>query len=105
MTNTNPKKRKPSRPPKQKEKQKRQRRERIIPPPDAVWFDKKMAAGHFGLSISTIEKRFGHVFISVGDRRLAHRDKLDAEMLKREDKPAAAAGRKAKTESVSEALR
>ena len=53
-----------------------------------VWFDKRYAAGYLGLSVSTVDKRFGHCFVSVGDRRLAHRDTLDAELLGRDDKRA-----------------
>jgi hypothetical protein len=84
MTNTHPSniKRKSGRPPGRKDKRKRRRRERIIPPAEVTWFDKRQAAGHLGLSVSTIEKRFGHCFVSIGDRRLAHRDRLDAEALK-----------------------
>lgn len=83
MTNTHPKnierKRKGGRPCGVKERQRRKRHERVVPPADLVWHDKREAAGRLGVSVSLIDKNLDDIgFVFLGDRRVAHVDDIDA---------------------------
>src|SRR5262245_5280986 len=71
-------KRKVGRPRGIKERKPRRRSERVVPPPDLVWHDKRQAAGRIGVSVSLIDKNLSAIGATkIGDRIVIHRDRLD----------------------------